>query len=91
MPESTTVATQYASDGSRTWTLVVSKDFDTLAVQVGGEMPNIDEGIAMLQQAIRSLEHQQRLQAVRQAQAQLHEQAEASALARQIRDTVNHR
>jgi hypothetical protein len=62
-------------DGSRTWTLTVSKNYDDISVQVAGQMPNLDEGISMLQQAIRALEFEKKKQDVLQVQNALMEQA----------------
>lgn len=67
-------------DASRTWSLIVSKDYDAIKVSVGGEMPNLDEGIAMLQQAIRALEFEQKKEQALQLQAALAEAARTKAI-----------
>lgn len=67
-------------DGSRIWTLIISKDYDAIKVTIGGEMPNLDEGISVLAQAIRALEFEQKKAQALELQAALAEAARTKAI-----------
>lgn len=67
-------------NASRVWSLIVSKDYDAITLTVGGEMPSLSEGIAMLEQAVRALEFEQKKEQALQLQAALAESARTKAI-----------
>lgn len=74
-------------DGSRVWTIIVSKDYDAVKVTVGGEMPNFDEGIGMLEQAIRALEFEQKKAQAVELQRAMAEYGRTQAIVNQVGKT----